>query len=316
MILYKSLEEKPEKKPRTDRKKARNAYLSVTKKKKTTRKERRKAIKKQLKYIERNLGYIENLIGVVNVEKVLEKKEREKLEIINELYRQQKEMYEENKQTIKNRIVSIEQPYIRPIVRGKAGASVEFGAKISVSYVNSYIFLDYVEWENFAESKYLIEQVEKYKKMWGYYPESIHVDQIYRTKENRKYCKEKGIRMSGPKLGRPPKNIDKEDKKQSQLDERIRSRIEGKFGEVKRNYGLNLIRTKLKQTSETVMGMGIFVMNLMTLFRRVLRVFFYLFLEKQLKKVVINQKRLYIMYIKTNSDYTLNLSHIYSVKIV
>jgi hypothetical protein len=254
-------------------------------------------------------------MGQLNVEEVLEKKEREKLEVIKELYRQQLEMYEEKKQTIKDRIVSIEQPHIRPIVRGKAGASVEFGAKISVSYVNGYILLDYVEWENFAESKYLIEQVEKYYQMWGYYPESIHVDQIYRTKENRKYCKEKGIRMSGPKLGRPQKNIDKEEKKQSQLDERIRSRIEGKFGEVKRHYGLNLIKTKLKQTSETVIGMGIFVMNLMTLFRRILRVFLS-FLEKTIKKGDNQSEKIIYMGYKHNKNYTSNLAHIYNVKIM
>nr|WP_308256643.1 IS5 family transposase [Geminocystis sp. GBBB08] len=246
--LYKPVKGQLEKKPRTDRKKARKAHLVIAKKKKITTSERRKAIKKQLRYVSRNLDYIEELKKKVNEEEILSRKEREKIEIVRELNRQQKEMYEENKRTIENRIVSIEQPHIRPIVRGKARASVEFGAKISVSYVEGYVFLDYVEWSNFPEAKYLKEQVEKYYKMWSYYPESIHVDKIYRTKEKRKYCQEKGIRMGGPKLGRPIKNISNEEKKQSQLDERIRSKIEGKFGEVKRNYGLNLIRTKLKET--------------------------------------------------------------------
>ncbi|MBL1208410.1 MAG: hypothetical protein FWJ34_01330 [Geminocystis sp. GBBB08] len=80
----------------------------------------------------------------VNEEEILSRKEREKIEVVKELYRQQLQMYSENKQTIENRIVSIEQPHIRPIVRGKARVSVEFGAKISVSYVEGYIFLDYV----------------------------------------------------------------------------------------------------------------------------------------------------------------------------
>lgn len=282
--LYKPLKGQLEKKPRTDRKAARKSYLAVAKKKKTTGKERRKAIKKQLKYLERNLGYIEELINQGSSVKLLTKKEREKLEVVRELLRQQKWMYEENKKRIERRIVSIEQPYIRPIVRGKTGKSVEFGAKISISYVSGYVFLDYLEWENFNESKYLIEQVEKYYKYFGYYPESIHVDKIYRNQENRKYCREKGIRMSGPKLGRPPKNRSKEEAKQSQLDEKIRNRVEGKFGEGKRRYGLDLIKTKSKETSETVIAMGILVMNLMTLLRRVLRVFFGLFWQKQLKQ--------------------------------
>jgi hypothetical protein len=219
---------------------------------------------------------------------------------------------ENNKQSIEKRIVSIEQPYIRPIVRGKAGKAVEFGAKISISYVEGYVFLDYVEWENFNESKYLKEQVEKYNETWGYYPESVHVDKIYRTQENRAYCKEKGIRMSGPKLGRPAKNISKEEKKQSQLDERIRNRVEGKFGEGKRRYGLNLIRTKLKETSETKIAMSFFVMNLMTLLRRVLRGLFWHFFQKQLKMRIINQ---YILYIKDkikSLTHNLMLPYIYN----
>lgn len=109
------------------------------------------------------------------------------------------------------------QPHIRPIVRGKAGKPTEFGAKLSVSCVDNYIFLDRISWENFNESRDLKEQVEKYRKTYGYYPESVHVDKIYRTKENRAWCKERGIRMSGPKLGRPPKNISQQDKKQARI---------------------------------------------------------------------------------------------------
>lgn len=292
--LYKPLKKKEGKKPRTDRKEARNSYLEIAKKRKTTRKQIRRGIKKQLKYVERNLGYIKELINRESSLNLLTKKERENLEVIKELYRQQKWMYEEKKQSIENRIVSIEQPYIRPIVRGKAGKSVEFGAKISISYISGYAFLDYVEWENFNESKYLVEQVEKYYKYMGYYPESIHVDKIYRTRENRKYCREKGIRMSGPKLGRPPKNISKEEKKQANLDEKIRNRVEGIFGVVKRRYGLNLIKTKLKETSETTIAMGFLVMNLMSLLSKVLKGLFWRFWQKQLKSAVLNKVNLYI----------------------
>ena len=89
-------------------------------------------------------------------------------------------------------------------------------------------------WENFNESLYLIEQIEKFKEERGHYPESVHVDRIYRTRKNRAFCKEKGIRMSGPPLGRPPANISKEQKKQALEDERIRNCIEGKFGQGKR----------------------------------------------------------------------------------
>jgi len=47
--------------------------------------------------------------------------------IIQERYRQQHWMYENRCHRISGRIVSISQPHVRPIVRGKASAAVEFG---------------------------------------------------------------------------------------------------------------------------------------------------------------------------------------------
>jgi transposase, IS5 family len=108
-----------------------------------------------------------------------------------------------------------QQPHIRPIVRGKAGKSVEFGAKLSASCRNLYVFLDRISWDNFNELGDLKTQVEAFKQLTRYYPESIHVARIYRTEENRAWCKELGIRMSGVRLGRPPKNLSKSLKKQA-----------------------------------------------------------------------------------------------------
>jgi hypothetical protein len=92
------------------------------------------------------------------------------------------------------------------------------------------IFLDRISWDNFNESVDLKAQVEAYKEFTGFYPESVHVDKIYRTKENRAWCKERGIRMSCPPLGRPRLDVSKEVKKQASEDEKIRNAIEGKFG--------------------------------------------------------------------------------------
>ncbi|MBC1218824.1 transposase, partial [Nostoc sp. UCD120] len=112
------------------------------------------------------------------------------------------------------------------------------------------------------------------------YPESVHVDQIYRNKENRKWCKDRGIRMSGPALGRPPKNISKETKKQAQLDERDRNCIEGKFGEAKRRYSLDRVMTKLSNTSETAIAITFLVMNISALLRRIIMTFFCIYFGK------------------------------------
>ena len=115
----------------------------------------------------------------------MSKKEYKKLLVVAEVYRQQKEMYEEEKNRIDDRIVSINQPHIRPIVRGKARNAVEFGGKIIISVSENYVFLDKLSWDNFNESTHLKDQVEKYYELMGYYPATIHVDAIYRTRANR-----------------------------------------------------------------------------------------------------------------------------------
>jgi transposase, IS5 family len=277
--LYKRIKGKAKVKPKTYRNRARKEYLLVAKKRRVTRNERRKAIKKQLQYIRRNLETIEKMSDEVGLE-ALSKRHYRMLLIVAEVNRQQSYMYENNENRIDDRIVSLTQPHIRPIVRGKSGTPVEFGAKLSASYVNGYIFLDRISWNNFNESGDLINQVESFKQYTGAYPESVHADKIYRTKLNRSWCKEKGIRLSGVKLGRPPKTISKEAKKQARLDEAVRNCIEGKFGEAKRRFSLNRVMTKLANTSETAIAISFFVMNLSALLRQFF-VFFYVYFKSR-----------------------------------
>jgi transposase, IS5 family len=213
------------------------------------------------------LGHIERLETSGAKLECLNDQQYKMLLVVATVYQQQLSMYENKQQRVDDRIVSLTQPHIRPIVRGKAGASVEFGAKLSVSYHNGYVFIDRLSWDNFNESGDLKSQAEDFKLATKNYPESIHVDQIYRTKENRAWCKERGIRITGIPLGRKPKVIDKEKKNQAQLDERFRSRIEGKFGEAKRRFSLGRVMTKLSDTSKTAIAITFLVMNLSTLLR-------------------------------------------------
>lgn len=251
-----------QRKPRTYRKKARKQYLSLSKQRKPSKEKIHKAIKQQLGYVHRNLKHIEKL-GINSLHSLSNKEYRDLL-VIQELYRQQSIMFKEERSSIDDRIVSISQPHVRPIVRGKANARVEFGAKLSVSMVDGYAFLDVLSWDSYHEGKHLQESVEKYKRRYGYYPEAVLADTIYRTRENRAYCKERGIRLSGPKLGRPSKNeqINAETKQLERQDASERNEIEGKFGEGKRRYGLGLISACLQQTSETVISLNLLLMNI------------------------------------------------------
>ena len=142
-----------------------------------------------------------------------------------------------------------------------------------------------ISWENFNESRDLKAQVEKCKETYGCYPKSVHVDQIYRNKENRAWCKKRGIRISGPPLGRPPKNVSQEQKKQALEDESFRNAIEGKFGQAKRRFGLNLVMTKLRETSETSIAITFLVVNLSKLLRQFLKLFLSLFLQGRTKEL-------------------------------
>ena len=197
---------------------------------------------------------------------------------------------------IEDRIVSMTQPHIRPIVRGKAGADTEFGAKLSASYFEGYVFSERLSWSNYNESGDLQGQIEAYKEFTGYYPESVHVDKIYRTRANRAWCKERGIRINGPPLGRPRKNISQYIKKQALEDEKIRNAIEGKFGQGKRRFRLNLVMAKLSQTSETVIAISFLVMNLVNLLRQVKS----LFLSQFLPRISCFLKRIIFLYQEIN----------------
>jgi len=266
-------------KPRTYRQKARKDYLAVAKQKKPGHKKILKAIGKQLRYLKRNLktitkGVEEGLLWR------LSKRMHRNLLVIQELYRQQLWMYENRSNKIADRIVSISQPHVRPIVRGKAKSNVEFGAKISLSLVNGFSFVDRISWDNYNESGDLISQIENYRNRFGFYPESVHADQIYRTRENRRYCQAKGIRLSGPPLGRP-KNVTeanaselKQDRRIHRQDELDRIAIEGKFGQGKRRFTLARIMAKLAKTSEAVITISFIVMNL----ERILSILLYFLL--------------------------------------
>ena len=149
-------------------------------------------------------------------------------------------MYNNKTHSVENRIVSIERPYLRPIVRGKVKAPVEFGAKYDLSIDNKvYGRIETISFDAYNESTCLQNAVERFKTRTGFYPERVLVDQIYRTRNKRNYCKLHGIRLSGPKLGRPTESA-KEDKKQEYKDNSDRIEVERAFSLSKRCYGMAL----------------------------------------------------------------------------
>lgn len=254
-----------DKKPRTYRRVARKKYLSVAKKKHKTNKEIRKGIKFQLLFIIRNLGYINELLDMFEQGQFpLNKKSQKYLLVVQEVYRQQKYMYDNKTHQCDDRIVSIHQPHVRPIVRGKANGYVEFGSKINMSLDNGFARIDRLDWNNFNECTGLKEQVESYKIIHGYYPALVQADKIYFTRENRKWLDERKIRYTAVPLGRPTVQSNYQ-KRKSKKEAARRNHIEGKFGQGKNGYEMNRIRARLRNTSESMIGCIVFVMNVINL---------------------------------------------------
>jgi transposase, IS5 family len=246
-------------KPRTYRQIARKEYLKVAQKKHKTKKEIRNAIGKQLNYLERNIKHIHELLNCLGGIS-LSKKKYKYLLVIQTLCDQQRYMYDRRIHSVDDRIVNIHQPHVRPIVRGKTNAYVEFGAKIQMSIMNGITFLEDLSWNAFNEGTRLMSTVESYKRRFGYYPQRVLADKIYCTRDNRTKLKGLGITLVAKPLGRPSAQA---------VDHHVRpgerNPIEGKFGQAKSAYGMNRIKARLQDTSESWIASIVLVLNLINL---------------------------------------------------
>lgn len=270
-IIDKASDENGFYRPRMYRKIARKDYLQLVKCKKRTSKKVRKAIKKQLQYLRRDFGYIDNLIENNSV--ILSEKDAELLAVLRKVYEQQKYMFENKTHSVSDRIVSISQPFVRPIVRGKVKSPVEFGMKLDISVVDGWTRLEFHSFDAYNEATKLQEMIKAFHDREGHYPSRILADKIYRNRENIRYCKERGIRLSGPSLGRPKKD-EIRDKHQDYIDECERVEVERKFSLAKLKFGIGSVKAKLVNTSKHVVAMSILLLNL----HKVLCVFFHILL--------------------------------------
>lgn len=248
----------PWEKPRTYRRRARDEYLSYARTKKRTEKKTRFIIRRQLGYVKRDIGYLDDYMKEGYAPR---SKDIDTYLTILKLYEQQQYMFDHKTHRVKDRIVSINQPYIRPIVRGKVKNPVEFGAKYDVSIdEKGHARLEVISFDPYNESTIFKDALERYKNRTGHYPKRVLVDQIYRTRENRRYCKERNIIMSGPRLGRPASSGEKSEV--ADQDNRDRIEVERFFSLEKRCNGAGLITTKLSETTLSSIAMSVLVTNL------------------------------------------------------
>ena len=272
------------KKPRTYREKAKRQYNSFSKCRKKTKKSIRKVIRQQLGYLKRDLSHIDQIVenhpdGLKELPKWLQ----ERLPVLRLLYAQQQEMFSTNTHRIDDRIVSLSQSWVRPIVRGKQNAEVEFGAKVEMSDVNGFLRVEDLRWDAFNESTTLQESVENYRKAYGHYPARVLADTIFRTRGNLQYCKKHGIHLNGTKLGKPAKDPDirKKELHEEWLESGERGDIERRFGINKRCYSLGCVTARLQHTSEVMIYLSVLTLNLQKRLRLFLRLFYRFFFQTE-----------------------------------
>jgi len=258
--LFEPLRDKLKVKPRTYRKMAHKKYMAEAKKRQKNKKTLRTTIRYLLNCLDRNISSI-NLMLDMYEQSPLSYNEARQLWIIQTLNAQQRKMYKEKSNRCDDRIVSIPQPHVRPIVRGKQGKKVEFGSKLGLSLANGFVKSETLSWDAYNESSDLTIQAEAYRALYGYYPELILVDKIYTTNNNRKWCEERNIRLSATPRGRPAK-LSAYQKAKRKKEFARRNQIEGKIGQSKQGYKLNQIKAKLKNTSESWIGMTLFIANI------------------------------------------------------
>jgi IS5 family transposase len=186
-------------KTRTYREEALKEYLSVEKQRKKRKKTIHKAMKKQLGYVRCNLDTILAYMPDSDGKQLLTNCQQRELETIQKPYDQQFYMYKNNVHSVDDWIASISQPYIRPIVRGKAGADVEFRNKVMTSVVNGYSFIEKMSFDSFNEGVSLIDAIENYRNRFDQYPEAVPADTIIRNQENKQYLKSKRHQNEWPK---------------------------------------------------------------------------------------------------------------------
>ena len=269
-----------DKKPRTYRRNARKEYLALSKKRKKSKGEIRVNIGKQLRYLRRNISAIGKMLDRVEQEGSgfpLNQRDQKIFWVLQHIFDQQMYMYQNKVHSHCDRIVNIYQPHVRPMVRGKDKANVEFGSKINISEVEGFVRLDHLGWDNYDEGGDLELQVERFRKLFGCYPELLLADRKYLTRKNRKYLKEHNIRIVGKPLGRPPKEkLSGYQKYKTRKEQNMRNHVEGKFGQGKNGYELNEVRARRQDTSESWISAILFVMNLTKLMKVAVRYGYFL----------------------------------------
>lgn len=186
--------------------------------------------------------------------------------IIEQVYDQQLLHFQDPDAKIPGRILSLSQPWIRPIVRGKEIKKTEFGPKVHLFNVDGISFVEHFSFDAFNESQRLpatVELHESYFNKCRY----IGADNIYGTNANRRYCI--GRTTSFVPKGRKPKHPDKTRQRiKSRLRAARAAHMEGAIGNEKQHYGLRKIKANRPDTQQLWICFGIWTASAVKISKR------------------------------------------------
>lgn len=253
------------KRPRSKYFEQRRKYLSYERKRKKSHKEGIKRRKSLLYLLEKGLGQLQEILNSTS-QSLLCDEERAYLKTIKKVLEQQKFLLTHDAKELKERIVSLSKPYVRPIKRGKENKPVEFGMKVHMMQVDGICLIDCMEFKAFNETTRLKISTLKHKSIFA----SLHqlgADRIYASNANRRYCSEKKIFTCFPKKG--PKPHSSEEKKLSSIIASRRATVmEGSFGTHKEHYGTRKIKVRGEKREKLVVFFAVMMANAVAISKR------------------------------------------------
>lgn len=190
----------------------------------------------------------------------LNAEQQKRLMAIATVHRQQRDLFE-NKE-VKHRVVSIDRPYIRPIVRGKENKRVEFGAKVSNIVIDGISFIEHHSFEAFNEGVRLIQCIDYQQELTGIEVKRVGADTIYANNDNRRHCTKNGITTNFVRKGPKPKDANPEESSARRIIGTLRATVmEGSFGNHKQHYSLGRIAARNQKSETLLLFFGIHMAN-------------------------------------------------------
>jgi len=259
LLIQQIRKEQGLRKSRNNYEKWKNLYLSYQKKRKKSKKQEKKLRKTLLKYLCRLIGQVDTLVNQYPASVSIGKQKR--VNTIREIYVQQHDHAYGKTERIDKQIVSIQKPYIRPIVRGKEVKPVEFGAKVNKLQVDGINMIEHLSYEAFHEGNRLEDGIREHQDLFGKCT-LYAADAIYATNANRTYCKKKGITTNFVPKGREKAaHVEQNKVMRSVLNKERGTRLEGSFGNEKNYFLLNKVKARTKHTETCWIFFGIHTAN-------------------------------------------------------